>query len=57
VVAPNLAKKVAKRHVVRMVLGGDWWRTRMVLGGGAVDMVRMVRGRRRDERISKSVQT
>jgi hypothetical protein len=57
VVAPNLAKKVAKRHVVRMVLGGDWWRTRMVLGGGATDMVRMVRGRRRDERISKSVQT
>jgi hypothetical protein len=38
----DLVEKEAKRHVVRMVLAGESWHRRMVLGGGAVDMVRMV---------------
>jgi hypothetical protein len=39
VAAQDLAEKEAKRHVVRMVLGG-----------GAADMVRMVWGWQRGER-------
>jgi hypothetical protein len=44
VVAPNLVEKETKQiwRRRRIVLGGQRWRRRMVLGCGATDVVRMV---------------